>query len=66
MPMHEHINFYTPKSMCRMLKRNGFAVLDIRETPEKTVLGTQTVLSALFRIRPAAAPGKNEERSAAK
>ena len=51
MPMHEHINFYTKKSMRCLLERSGFAVLDLRETPEQTVLGTQTVLSALFRLK---------------
>ena len=58
MPMHEHINFFTPRSMRIMLERSGFSVMDLRETPEKTVLGTTTVLSALFRINPGAAEAK--------
>lgn len=50
MPMKEHINFFTVDSMREMIQKCGFNVLDIQENKEKTVLGEQVVLSALFRI----------------
>ncbi len=49
MPMKEHINFFTPKSMRIMLEKGGFDCLEVRENPEKAVLGNALVLSALFR-----------------
>lgn len=49
MPMKEHINFFTVNSMREMIEKCGFKVLDIQENEEKTVLGKQVVLSALFK-----------------
>ena len=49
MPMKEHINFFTTKSMRIMLEKSGFECLEVRENPEKAVLGDALVLSALFR-----------------
>lgn len=48
MPMAEHINFFTIKSMKVMLESNGFEVLDIQENIEKGVLGKGVVLSVMF------------------
>lgn len=49
MPMKEHINFFTVKSMKKMIELNGFKVIDIQENSEKGVLGNTLVLSALFK-----------------
>jgi hypothetical protein len=49
MPMKEHINFFTVESLKKMIELNGFKVIDIQENPEKSVLGTTIVLSALFK-----------------
>ncbi len=46
MPMHEHVNFFTVKSMRTLLERSGFKVLDIQENNENSVLGKSLVLSA--------------------
>lgn len=46
-PMHEHVNFFTAKSMRTLLEKSGFKVLDIQKNIEKTVLGQFPVLSAL-------------------
>ena len=51
MPMKEHINFFTVASMVVVLEVYGFHVIDIQENVEKTPLGNQTVLSALFWLR---------------
>lgn len=50
MPMKEHINFYTPESMRKLAEMNGFRVLDVQENEEQAALGSQTVLSMLFRL----------------
>ena len=49
MPMKEHINFFTKKSMKKMIELNGFHVIDIQENKERTVLGNNVVLSVLFK-----------------
>lgn len=49
MPMKEHINFYTKKSIRKMVELSGFQVLDIQENVEKAVLGNSVVLSVLFK-----------------
>ena len=49
MPMNEHINFYTVRSMRKLVESSGFEVIDIEENIERTCLGEQTVLSVLFR-----------------
>ncbi len=49
MPMKEHINFYTKKSMQKMLELNGFTVIDMSVTMRKSSLGNAEVLSVLFR-----------------
>ena len=49
MPMAEHINFYTPKSIRTMVENAGFTVLDVQENVEKAVLGDATVLSIMFK-----------------
>ena len=45
MPMKEHINFYTEKSLRVMAENGGFSVIDIQEN----VLNNSTVLSMLFK-----------------
>ncbi len=45
MPMKEHINFFTPKSIRVMAENKGFSVLDVQENAE----GNSVVLSMLFR-----------------
>ena len=49
MPMTEHINFFTIESMKQLIELNGYEVIDIQENPEKGVIGTTLVLSALFK-----------------
>lgn len=49
MPMKEHINFFTKKSLQKMLERNGFVVLEISETMRKSGLGETEILAALFK-----------------
>lgn len=49
MPMKEHINFFTVKSMKKMIELNGFKIIDIQENVEKSVLGSTVVLSVLFK-----------------
>ena len=51
MPMAEHINFFTPKSIKIMVENAGFEVLDVQENVEKAVLGDSTVLSIMFKGR---------------
>lgn len=46
MPMHEHVNFFTPKSLRALLEKTGLKVLDVQENFEKAVLGKSLVLSA--------------------
>ena len=50
MPMHEHINFFTPRSIRRMAEQNGFQVIAVEENEERGVLGPGMVLSMLFRL----------------
>lgn len=45
MPMKEHINFFTPRSIRTMAEKGGFSVIDIQENP----IGNSTVLSMVFR-----------------
>lgn len=47
MPMHEHVNFYTPKSIKYLLERCGFYIICIEENIENGILGKDKVLSAL-------------------
>lgn len=47
MPMKEHINFFTPKSIQSLAENSGFTVLDIQENP----LDNSTVLSMVFKKR---------------
>lgn len=49
MPMHEHVNFYTPKSIRTLMENAGFEVISVEENYEKSVLGGTLVLSALCR-----------------
>lgn len=49
MPMHEHVNFFTPKALETLLQKEGFEVIAIEENSEKAVLGDALVLSAVFR-----------------
>lgn len=49
MPMTEHINFFTPKSLKALLERCGFEAAEIGENIEKSVLGKDKVLSAVFK-----------------
>lgn len=44
MPMKEHINFFTPKSISAMSENNGFSVVNIQENK----YGNSDVLSILF------------------
>lgn len=46
-PMHEHVNFFTPKAITGFLEREGFEVIDVEENTEKGVVGESLVLSAL-------------------
>ena len=47
MPMSEHVNFWTPKSIQILMERCGFKVIDVQENYEKGVLGKSKVLSVL-------------------
>ena len=47
MPMKEHINFFTDKSMRIMVENGKFAVMDVQENPLKN----SDVLSVIFRKR---------------
>ncbi len=49
MPMHEHINFFTEESIRYLCESNEFTVIDIKITTENGVLGTNDVLSILFK-----------------
>ena len=49
MPMKEHINFFTEKSLTVMIESNGFQLLDLQRNDEKGVIGWGAVLSALFK-----------------
>ena len=49
MPMKEHINFYTVKSMRCLIEKNGGQVIDIQENKEHGYLGNTTVLSCLYK-----------------
>lgn len=51
MPMKEHINFFTTKSIRLLAENNGFEVIDISENTENAALGKITVLSMLFKKR---------------
>lgn len=48
MPMSEHVNFWTPKSIQILMERCGFQVIDVQENYEKGVLGKSKVLSVLI------------------
>ena len=48
MPMKEHINFFTKKSLEKMIEMNNLKVIDIRESFRNSRLGTSEVLSVLF------------------
>ena len=48
MPMSEHVNFWTPKSIKILMERCGFQVIDVQENYEKGVFGKSKVLSTLF------------------
>ena len=47
MPMSEHVNFWTPKSIQILMERCGFKVIDVQENYEEGVLGKNKVLSIL-------------------
>lgn len=49
MPMKEHINFFTKKSLQIMLEMNGFEVLELNETVRKSSLGDSELLTVLFK-----------------
>lgn len=49
MPMKEHINFYTKKSLQTMLELNEFVVLELREVTRNSSLGKAEVLAVLFK-----------------
>lgn len=49
MPMKEHINFFTPKSLQYMIEKKNFKIIDCQEMIENSVLGKNTVLYALFK-----------------
>ena len=51
MPMKEHINFFTEESLQKMLKLNGFDILEIVETMRKSSLGESEVLAVLFKMK---------------
>lgn len=48
MPMSEHVNFWTPKSIKILMERCGFQVIDVQENYERGVFGKSKVLSILF------------------
>lgn len=47
MPMSEHINFFTPKAIEKLLDLGGFETIDIQENIENGALGKSKVLSVL-------------------
>ncbi len=49
-PMTEHINYFTPESMKRLLNRNGFNVIDCQENVIVDVLGKGKIISVLCKI----------------
>ena len=51
MPMHEHINFFTPKSIRMLGELNGFEVITVGESKQRNVLGDSNVLYTLFRLK---------------
>lgn len=50
MPMGEHINFFTKKSISMMAEKSGFTVIDVQENVEHFALGNWTILSILFKL----------------
>lgn len=50
-PMQEHINFYTPNSLKKLVEKYGFKVIDVQENFEMGALGKNRVLSILFKRR---------------
>ena len=49
MPMKEHINFFTEKSLKNMIEMSGFKSIVICKTTRNGKLGSSAVLSALFK-----------------
>ena len=48
MPMKEHINFFTEKSLKKMLEMSNFKAIAVCESNRNSKLGNSKVLSALF------------------
>lgn len=51
MPMHEHVNFFTPNALKTLMINCGFDVLDVQENYMKGALGKENVLSIICKKR---------------